>query len=134
MSALIANCQLFAIDTTVLITYVRMFIIAAKVSHHWIKYWLHLLYIHNIRRYFQISGGLDDFEAALGKNDTKRILGSGSCSALIKLLSDNKELYVSHDTWNEYQEMIRIFKYYDLPYVTSSSNCEFINVQYMQLC
>ena len=80
-----------------------------------------------IRRYFQISGGLDDFEAALGKNDTKqqRIVGSGSCSALIKLLPDNKELYVAHDTWNEYQEMIRIFKYYDLPYhVTTSTHCE----------
>lgn len=77
----------------------------------------------HICRYFQISGGLDALEAALDKNNTEqRIVGSGSCSALIKLLTDNKELYVAHDTWNEYQEMIRIYKYYDLPYAISSNN------------
>jgi len=63
----------------------------------------------HICRYFQISGGLDALEAALDKNNTEqRIVGSGSCSALIKLLVDNKELYMAHDTWNEYQKMIRI--------------------------
>ena len=62
----------------------------------------------------------------MGKNNTKEhIVGSGSCSALIKLLPDNKELYVAHDMWDKYILMIRIFKYYDLPYATSSSNCEY---------
>ena len=94
--------------------------------HTYVHMYVRTYNVH-ICRYFQISGGLDDFEAALGKNDSEqRIVGSGSCSALIKLLTDNKELYVAHDTWNEYQEMIRIFKYYDLPYSVTSYGSKYI--------
>ncbi|XP_073486321.1 putative phospholipase B-like 2 [Aquarana catesbeiana] len=65
---------------------------------------------------FQLGGDLEDLEAALNKSDAKRTLGSGSCSALIKLLPGNKELLVSHVTWNTYQSMLRIIKKYTLPF------------------
>ncbi|KAG7490568.1 hypothetical protein JOB18_038353 [Solea senegalensis] len=61
---------------------------------------------------FQLGGDLEDLESALNKSSQTRPLGSGSCSALIKLLPNNKELLVSHDTWNTYQSMLRIMKKY----------------------
>lgn len=59
-----------------------------------------------------MGGDLEDLESALNKSSELQPLGSGSCSALIKLLPNNKELLVSHDTWNTYQAMLRIMKKY----------------------
>ncbi|GAB6033388.1 Putative phospholipase B-like 2 [Chamberlinius hualienensis] len=41
---------------------------------------------------------------------------SGSCSVLIKPLSNNTDLYVSHDTWTWYTSMVRIIKNYEFHY------------------
>ncbi|XP_066226933.1 putative phospholipase B-like 2 [Saccopteryx leptura] len=60
----------------------------------------------------QISGDLEDLELALNKTKTKHTLGSGSCSALIKLLPNHSDLLVAHNTWNSYQNMLRIVKKY----------------------
>ncbi|KAK7934079.1 hypothetical protein WMY93_004975 [Mugilogobius chulae] len=68
---------------------------------------------------FQMGGDLEDLEAALNKSSETRPLGSGSCSALIKLLPDNKDLLISHDTWNTYQSMLRIIKKYIFPFKAS---------------
>jgi len=64
----------------------------------------------------QIQGDLEDLESALGGGATSRVVGSGSCSALVKLLPGNSELLVSHDTWSDYRGMLRIFKHYDLKF------------------
>lgn len=66
-----------------------------------------------------MGGDLEDLEAALNKSSQSRTVGSGSCSALIKLLPGNKELLVSHDTWNNYQSMLRIMKRYVFSFRTS---------------
>jgi len=58
--------------------------------------------------FLNLFGDLEDLQTAL-KQGTK-LLGSGSCSALIKLLPNYQDLYVSHDTWNEYNGMLRIIK------------------------
>ncbi|XP_007529445.1 putative phospholipase B-like 2 [Erinaceus europaeus] len=60
----------------------------------------------------QLSGDLEDLEPALNKTKTKRVLGSGSCSALIKLLPGHSDLLVAHNTWNSYRHMLRIIKKY----------------------
>uniref|UniRef100_A0A2K6F1I0 Phospholipase B-like n=1 Tax=Propithecus coquereli TaxID=379532 RepID=A0A2K6F1I0_PROCO len=60
----------------------------------------------------QISGDLEDLEPALNKTKTKASLGSGSCSALIKLLPGQSDLLVAHNTWNNYQHMLRVIKKY----------------------
>uniref|UniRef100_A0A8C9R8V5 Phospholipase B-like n=1 Tax=Scleropages formosus TaxID=113540 RepID=A0A8C9R8V5_SCLFO len=65
---------------------------------------------------FQMGGDLEDLEAVLNKSAVSRALGSGSCSALVKLLPGNEELLVSHDTWNNYQSMLRIMKKYSFAY------------------
>ncbi len=72
-------------------------------------------------RLFQLGGDLEDLESALNKSSQTRPLGSGSCSALIKLLPNNKELLVSHDTWNTYQAMLRIMKKYIFAFKVSPS-------------
>lgn len=66
-----------------------------------------------------MGGDLEDLESALNKSSKTRLLGSGSCSALIKLLPNNKDLLVSHDTWNTYQAMLRIMKKYIFAFKTS---------------
>lgn len=75
-------------------------------------------------RLLQISGDLEDLQSALGGGGESRVLGSGSCSALVKILPDHSELFVSQDTWDDYHTMLRIFKNYDLKYSTSNSDGE----------
>lgn len=74
----------------------------------------------------QISGDLEDLESALGGGAGSHVLGSGSCSALIKLLPGNSELFVSHDTWDNYSGMLRTFKLYDFKFKTSKTNAAVI--------
>jgi hypothetical protein len=60
-------------------------------------------------------GGLSDLEEALKNDTTKpRVVGQGSCSALIKLLPNNKDLLISQVTWSSYATMLRIYKLYEL--------------------
>ncbi|XP_051922855.1 putative phospholipase B-like 2 [Hippocampus zosterae] len=68
---------------------------------------------------FQMAGDLEDLESALNKSSLTRPVGSGSCSALIKLLPNNKDLLVSHDTWGTYQSMLRIIKKYSFAFKVS---------------
>uniref|UniRef100_A0A672RK58 Phospholipase B-like n=1 Tax=Sinocyclocheilus grahami TaxID=75366 RepID=A0A672RK58_SINGR len=75
---------------------------------------------------FQMGGDLEDLEAALNKSQQSRAVGSGSCSALIKFLPGRKDLLVSHDTWNNYQSMLRILKRYSFAYRTSPTEKEII--------
>lgn len=78
-----------------------------------------------------MQGDLEDLVSALASSDSGfgdgldndvtvmergRVLGSGSCSALIKLLPGNKDLFVSHDTWSSYETMLRVQKKYVLNY------------------
>ena len=62
----------------------------------------------------QADGDLDDLAQVLGKKDTHRVFGSGSCSALIKVLPGNQDLYISQVTWTSYAQMLRVFKLYDI--------------------
>uniref|UniRef100_A0A8C0EHG7 Phospholipase B-like n=1 Tax=Bubo bubo TaxID=30461 RepID=A0A8C0EHG7_BUBBB len=64
----------------------------------------------------QLGGDLEDLESALNRSSPQRVLGSGSCSALLKLLPGHRDLLVAHDTWTSYQSMLRIIKKYTLPF------------------
>ncbi|XP_075023383.1 putative phospholipase B-like 2 isoform X3 [Calonectris borealis] len=68
----------------------------------------------------QLGGDLEDLESALNRSSPRRVLGSGSCSALLKLLPGRQDLLVAHDTWTSYQSMLRIIKKYTLPFRTSA--------------
>ncbi|XP_021268836.1 putative phospholipase B-like 2 isoform X2 [Numida meleagris] len=64
----------------------------------------------------QLGGDLEDLEAAFNRSVPRRPLGSGSCSALLKLLPGHRDLLVAHDTWAPYQSMLRLVKKYTLPF------------------
>ena len=68
------------------------------------------LNVFTLCRFLNLGGDLEDLETALKDGESSKVLGSGSCSALIKLLPGYKDLYVSHDTWNVYNGMLRIIK------------------------
>ena len=69
----------------------------------------------------QADGDLEALSAALGKKDIRHVPGTGSCSALIKLLPGNKDLYISQVTWNSYQQLLRVFKLIDVPFSLSGN-------------
>ena len=61
-------------------------------------------------------GDLEDLSSALHKPGFTRMPGNGHCSALIKLLPKNSDLFVAQDTWNGFESMLRILKKYELNY------------------
>lgn len=63
-----------------------------------------------------IFGDVEDLEVILQSTNMKgkRILGSGSCSALIKVLPGNEDIFASQVSWNDLVSMIRIQKHYNL--------------------
>ena len=69
---------------------------------------------------------MDDLVSALNSSASlpsgRRVTGSGSCSAIVKLLADKSDLLVGHNTWTSYVNMLRVFKLYDFKYRTSSSD------------
>ena len=79
----------------------------------------------------QISGDLESLLSVLSNKEGKKekenveeevqlkVVGASKCSALVKLLYGNAELFVSHDTWDDYQGMLRVFKLYNLKFQTS---------------
>ena len=77
------------------------------------------MYIFLIR-WFNIFGDMEEFEQIFNLNGfdkfkgpvRRHMLGSGSCSALIKVLPDLSDIYTSHVTWNSYESMIRVLKKY----------------------
>ena len=61
----------------------------------------------------QMSGDLEDLASALlGPEAPKGVVGSGSCSAMIKLLPGNAELFAAQDTWDNFSGMLRTYKKY----------------------
>ena len=82
------------------------------------------------KRFIQIFQDLDDLEELLKAEQWEKnswfsvhkredSAGAGHCSALIKVLPGNADLYTSHDTWSGYHTMLRVIKLYDLPYHTT---------------
>lgn len=69
-------------------------------------------------RFMNILGDLEDLEQALKKKE-QRVLGSGSCSALVKVLPNNGDIYFAQDAWAPYNTMLRILKKYSLKFHTS---------------
>uniref|UniRef100_T1IJU9 Phospholipase B-like n=1 Tax=Strigamia maritima TaxID=126957 RepID=T1IJU9_STRMM len=82
----------------------------------------------------QISGDLEDLEVVLKKtvSHRRRVFGGGSCSALVKVLPNGEEIFVSQDSWSTYQSMLRILKKYNFQYhVTAAKDSALIPAQTM---
>lgn len=48
--------------------------------------------------------------------DLKPFMEAGKCSALIKLLEDGSDIFISQETWTSFDSMLRIYKMYDFPF------------------
>ena len=83
----------------------------------------------------QVAGDLDGLEQALGRKTLSKSFGTGSCSALVKLLPGNKDLLISHDTWGSYNTMLRLFKSYNFPFnrqsITGIRHKNLLNASYL---
>lgn len=79
----------------------------------------------------QISDDLEDLESVLKKEGKRSVIGSGKCSALVKLLEGNKELFVAQDTWSGYNTMLRILKKYSFGYHLVPGSSQIIPGQHM---
>ncbi|XP_071504037.1 putative phospholipase B-like 2 [Diadema antillarum] len=75
---------------------------------------------------FQIGGDLEDLESALNKEGKESMMGDGHCSALIRLLPGNADLFSSHDTWNGYMGMLRIIKKYNFAFHLTNTSAEVV--------
>merc|ERR1712241_953732 len=78
-------------------------------------------------RFMNIFGDMEDLEEALKSQfnldvNLPVVLGDGRCSALIKLLPNNSDLYVSQVAWTQFNAMTRISKRYHLAYKTSDTD------------
>ncbi|XP_037521639.1 putative phospholipase B-like 2 [Rhipicephalus sanguineus] len=70
-----------------------------------------------------LHGDVQDLERVLKRRVLSRAVGEGSCSALVKLLPGNKDLYFAHNTWTKYSSMLRILKKFRLPYRHTPDSC-----------
>ncbi|KAG8181375.1 hypothetical protein JTE90_008843 [Oedothorax gibbosus] len=68
--------------------------------------------------FLNIMGDLEDLEQVLHKK-VQKVFGSGSCSALVKVLPDNQDIYFAQDAWAPFNTMLRILKKYSLKFHTS---------------
>lgn len=66
--------------------------------------------------WLQFYSELADISKALKLPTEVSYMRSGSCSAMIKVLPKNSDLYIAHDTWNTYSSMLRVLKSYDFGY------------------
>lgn len=73
-------------------------------------------------RLLQIAGDTEDLESALKGERRMRDIGSGHCSALVKLLPGNSDLFASQVTWTSYGQMLRIQKKYSFGYHLTPGN------------
>lgn len=87
-------------------------------------------------RLLQAKEELEDIESILGftPDNRRHPLGTGSCSAFIKLLTNNSDLFVAHSTWSVYNEMLRVIKKYNLAYNLSPSSESFIFFYRFNIC
>ncbi|XP_075730028.1 putative phospholipase B-like 2 [Rhipicephalus microplus] len=72
---------------------------------------------------FSLVGDFIDLEAALKRpEDLYSLSLVPACSALIKVVGNNEDLYVGHDAWFLYKSMLRIQKKYTFPWHYLSDN------------
>jgi hypothetical protein len=72
---------------------------------------------------YQLHYELGDIQESLGEsNHPNKEMSYGShCSTLIKLTPDGNRLFSSHDTWEGYRAMLRMYKSYTTPFLTGST-------------
>ncbi|XP_041349260.1 putative phospholipase B-like 2 [Gigantopelta aegis] len=71
--------------------------------------------IYLLQVYFELA----DLEKVLHADDVDDAWTNDHCSAIVKLMPHNADLYTAHNTWVGYSTMLRVLKKYSLRYHTS---------------
>ncbi|KAM3172655.1 hypothetical protein ACTXT7_014093 [Hymenolepis weldensis] len=82
---------------------------------------IYLDFKSGVRPLLQLNGDLGEITAALGVYDDLKDGSNGkhyfsnraSCSALVKLFPFQKDIFISHNTWQGYESMLKVMKYYE---------------------
>eukprot|EP01105_Mastigella_eilhardi_P024699 TRINITY_DN648_c0_g2_i1.p1 TRINITY_DN648_c0_g2~~TRINITY_DN648_c0_g2_i1.p1 ORF type:complete len:562 (+),score=135.85 TRINITY_DN648_c0_g2_i1:33-1688(+) len=69
---------------------------------------------------FNVAGDMEDIATAYPAPGPYTTNYEEHCSALVKLLADGSDIYISQVVWGEYQFMMRIMKEYDLNFCRSA--------------
>jgi hypothetical protein len=69
--------------------------------------------------YYTLAFEVGDIQSAINEANTHSM--SMHCSVLIKPSPNNEELYQSHDTWDAYSTMLRVYKHYTFNFNTASN-------------
>jgi len=70
-----------------------------------------------------LDGDTEDLEVMFNRSEqSRRVHGSGKCSALVKVLPNNWDIYISQVTWSTLESMLRMVKLYNLGYHTLPNN------------
>lgn len=79
----------------------------------------HLMPCQNVLA-INLDGDMEDLSSALDNPNPysdDRFFKATHCSALIKVLQNNSDVFISQDTWSSFNSMMRIFKRYDLNFL-----------------
>ncbi|XP_029839868.2 putative phospholipase B-like 2 [Ixodes scapularis] len=76
--------------------------------------------------YFNLDGDLIGLVGVVNKNSYNSIDRAPTCSALIKVVGENEDILVGHNTWFVYRSMLRIEKRYAFPWHYTSKSSEII--------
>ncbi|EEC17182.1 conserved hypothetical protein [Ixodes scapularis] len=72
--------------------------------------------------YFNLDGDLIGLVGVVSKNSYNSIDRAPTCSALIKVVGENEDILVGHNTWFVYRSMLRIEKRYAFPWHYTSKS------------
>jgi hypothetical protein len=79
-----------------------------------------LLAIDPIYRAQQDVLNMHDFERVKAT-----MMKNSHCSALIRISPDGSDLFAAHTTWTSYSQMLRVFKYYNIPLSVGANAVQF---------
>jgi len=73
---------------------------------------------------YELQYEIYDIQAAVGSPPKKKNPLDNHCSVLIRLSSDGKNMFSSHDTWSTYTAMLRVWKNYQQPFSISKASSQ----------
>jgi hypothetical protein len=74
--------------------------------------------------FINLSGDMEDLATVFGvENELENaFFENGHCSALLRLLEDNSDVYIGQSTWSSLNSMLRVYKLYDFPFTLDGTS------------
>jgi len=81
--------------------------------------------------FINLSGDMEDLANVFGVDNPLAdiFFRKGHCSALLRLLPHNSDVYIAQATWSSLNSMLRVYKMYDFPYTLDGTSNERVPAQ-----